>query len=146
MTAPRHHRAPGWSSRLRHGRAGATPRVLRRAWVVVVLAVLLGFVSQSFVNQIHDHPPGFSATAGAAMAKAGAARSSSRSVPANPADTCPICREIAQFGHYLLPTAIAITVIAPGAHWLVAVELPAPAPPRPSHAWHSRAPPATPQA
>lgn len=116
---------------------------MSRAWVIVVLAVLLGFVSQSIVNQIHDHPPGLPAIA---LAKAGEAHAPSGKVPADPADTCPACREMAQFGHYLLPAAIAVTILSPGVHWLVAMDLPAPAPPRPLHTWHSRAPPAKPQA
>ena len=119
---------------------------MRRAWVVVVLAVLLGFVSQSVVNQIHDHPPGLSVHSGIAMAKAGTARSPSGRAPADPSDTCPICREIAQFGHYLLPGAVAVAIVTPGAHWLVATAPPAPAPLRPAHAWRSRAPPTSPRA
>ncbi len=119
---------------------------MRRAWVIVVFAVLLGFVSQSIVNQIHDHPPLSAATDGVAMAKAGGAHAPSGRAPSDPADTCPACREMAQFGHYLLPAAIAVAIVTPGVHWLVAMDLPAPAPPRPLHTWHSRAPPAKPQA
>ena len=153
MTALRQHRAKGWRSNVRHYRAGVAPRgmqwasgrVASKGWVAVLLAVLLAFTSQSFVTQTHEHLDQ-AAYSAVASVKAAGAQSQTGQSPANPADTCPICREMAQAGHYLLPTLVAIQIFETTTHWLAVTRPLALTPHQQSHTWQSRAPPAQLQA
>ena len=148
MTALRQHRAKGWRSGVRHNPAGVAPRavqwasrrVTRKGWVAVLLTVLLAFTWQSFVTQTHERfdRAAYSAATGV---KAAGPHSQSGQSPANPADTCPICREIAQAGHYLLPASIVVHTPETIAHWDSSTSSLALTLHLRSHAWQSRAPP-----
>lgn len=113
--------------------AAAAPR-----WRALVVALLLAFSWQGFVTQTHLHAP---AEAGAAPAAPGTLATPRHRRPDPPA-SCPICRDIAHAGRFVLPPAIRWHRPEPSAAWLAA-----PLPvrwtrPSRSHAWLSRGPPA----
>jgi hypothetical protein len=113
---------------------------VRGGWVAVLLAALLAFTWQSFLTQTHEHFASRDVPAAASATTAPAHLQSGRA-PANPADTCPICREIAQAGHYLLPPALALCAPPATGFWLSASPTLALTLSLRSHAWQSRAPP-----
>jgi len=114
--------------------------VTHRRWVAVTLAALLAFLCQSFVTQTHLHvDPGARSVALAGPVGTAATLKTGQSSPDLP--VCPICREIAHGGSYLLPTPVAFLASEPGTVWRVIVPPHALAPSQSSHAWRSRAPP-----
>ena len=145
MTVRGQHWASGSRAGVRVVRAAQRlpKRRAHSGWVVILLAALLAFSWQSFVTQTHEHfdphtyPAAGEAKTAGPQGKAGS--------PANPADTCPICREIAQAGHYLLPILVAFHTPETIAFWLLVTPSLALVLCLRSHAWHSRAPPTQPQ-
>lgn len=118
-----------------HGRTaglGAARRPALTRWYALVLAVLIGFAAQSVATQGHVHFNPVSAHA--------ALKPLHRAPADNPA-TCPLCRDLAQAGHYLTPVAILLDPPAASLVWLGALLLAAWHARSRSHAWLSRGPP-----
>ena len=148
MTVRGQHYASGSQAGVRIIRANTGSRAIKRlpkrevrpGWVAVLLAVLLAFSWQSFVTQTHEHfdSGNHSTVAGA---KTDAPQLKTGRLPTNPADTCPICREIAQAGHYLLPAPVAFHTPETITHWLTVTPSLVLVLCLRSHAWQSRAPP-----
>lgn len=124
------------------GAPGLPLRSLRHAaWLATLALLLFAFSWQSFVAQTHRHwepsaaAAGISADSGAAWAKAG------RQPPSDQPSDCPICREVAHAGAYLLPPPVALDIPMPAASWRAVAALLSPALVRRTHGWRSRAPP-----
>ena len=148
MMARGQHYASGSQAGVRTIRASTGLRAIQRlpkrdvrpGWVAVLLAALLAFSWQSFVTQTHEHfDRGTHSTV--AGAKTVAPQLKTGRLPTNPSDTCPICREIAQAGHYLLPTSVAFNTPESIAHWPPVTPSLTLVLSLRSHAWQSRAPP-----
>ena len=148
MTVRGQHYASGSQAGVRIIRANTGSRAIQRlpkrdvrpGWIAILLAALLAFSWQSFVTQTHEHfgSGTYSAVAGA---KTATPQMKGGRSPTNPPDTCPICREIAQAGHYLLPTSVAFHTPETITHWLTVTPSLVLALCLRSHAWLSRAPP-----
>ncbi|MEI9851197.1 MAG: DUF2946 family protein [Sphingomonas sp.] len=118
-----------------------SPR-LRGGWLATLVAVLVAFSWQSFVTQTHRHfDPG--AISGVAAAKADVAnpQAPGRQAPPDLPANCPICRELAHAGPFVLPAPITFDAPAPAIFWLALATLPGLTLTQRSHAWQSRAPP-----
>lgn len=114
-----------------------------RRWLAMVVALLVSLFGQSLVTQTHVHvdAPARGAVLRLLHGQA-AAHADHRHRAAHGSESCPLCREIAQAGHYVAP--------APGGpatplSFATLFLLPVPA--RidgfvRSHAWRSRGPPA----
>ena len=142
------HCASGSHAGVRIIRASTSPRALQRlpkrevraGWVAVLLATLLAFSWQSFVTQTHEHF-GSNTYSADGVTKTTVAHVKTGRSPTNPSETCPICRAIAQAGHYLLPVSVAFHTSETIAHWLAVATLLVLSLSMRSHAWQSRAPP-----
>ena len=119
-----------------HRQAGVrTPRPSAGRFVLL-FAISLAFMWQSFVTQTHVHfDPGAHHAPAGHVSKAGRPRHTSP-------ETCPICRVIAESGHHLLPASVVIQVPDAIALWLLYTLPFALTLCLRSHAWQSRAPPA----
>jgi len=131
------------------GRATAHRRLgdrMRSGWVALLLAVTVSLSWQSLLSQTHQHPASTFAPIAAKLLgdKASANHPDGKSTD-QPAD-CPICRQIAQAGHYLSPAPVSFSppIVAPLA--VAVVPTPSIVLARRSHAWQSRAPPSLLQA
>lgn len=131
-------RREGNGTQQRHGwRAPA-----RLGRLAFLLAVLTAFSWQSFVAQTHQHPGLDPASAAIATRTADAAPGvSGAQSPFDQPASCPICREIAHAGAYLLPTPVTFDAPAPVAFWRADAPSFRPVLAKRSHAWQSRAPP-----
>ncbi len=98
-------------------RAGAIGRA--REWLaplvingrlLLAFTVLLSLVWQSILLQTHSHLPA-SAIAQQELHHSEAGPASGHAPSDDPSD-CPICRELAQASHYILPTPFAILAVA----------------------------------
>ena len=122
-------------------------RSLSARWLALVAAVLVAFLSQSFVTQTHRHwDPAATSAVTAAQSGGAAQQSPGRQSPADLPDNCPICRALAHAGPVLLPMAVAIDVPSPVSFWRAAASNPGLSLAGRSHAWQSRAPPSQLQA
>lgn len=113
-----------------------------RRWLAVVLALLVSLFGQSLVTQTHVHlDPVARGTAARVLPGQPAARLEHRHRASHGPATCPLCREIAQAGHYVAPAPVGPASVAPFAPLFL---LPARATVGGlvrSHAWRSRGPP-----
>ncbi len=112
---------------------------IHRAFLLVMLVALLW---QSYLIGTHVHPatglPSVSSAIGTGTPQL-AARD--RQVPGR-SDTCPICQELAQAGHYLPPAPVLVEAPARSVPPSVAAApLSLPLQQQRSHGWQSRAPP-----
>jgi len=108
----------------------------------VLLAVLVAFLWQGFLTQTHRHygPDAAPAATTSKVEVASLQSPGGQSKSELPAD-CPLCREVAHAGQFLLPGPIEFAVPLQTAFWLAVPKQLVPAPTRRSHAWQSRAPP-----
>ncbi len=116
---------------------------LRQAFLLVLFVALSW---QSYLIGTHVHPAASLSSISSGIGT-GAAQLASRDrqLP-NAPDTCPICQELAQAGHYLPPAPIvfdapllAVALLAVVAACFPTVQR------RRSHDWRSRAPPSAPR-
>ena len=115
-------------------------RSARPGRFLLLLAALLAFSWQSFVVQTHRHD-GVGIASAAGPSTAGAAQVRAAKAPADRSDHCPICREIAQAGHCIAPTGVALHIPAISVLALVSTVASAFRLGHRSHGWLSRAPP-----
>lgn len=113
------------------------------AWrVTVILVTLLAFWWQSQLTQTHLHSHSASHSAVAYSAEPTQAKQLAVGLASSDSQPdCPICREMAQTGHYLLPLPLAFRASCVAAPWLDAGPVLTSTYSRRSHAWQSRAPP-----
>lgn len=113
-----------------------------RRWLAMVVALLVSLFGQSLVTQTHVHlDPVARGTAARVLPGQPAARLEHRHRASHGPATCPLCREIAQAGHYVAPASVGPASVAPFAPLFL---LPARATVGGlvrSHAWRSRGPP-----
>jgi hypothetical protein len=126
---------------MRKGRATTTtlPRI-SAARLFVVLISLLAFGLQSYVTQTHIHFKTDTFGSYASLNKqkpAGPDKYPGSGDPSN----CPICQEIAHTGHFVMPSAAALSLPNSALTVATVVMTIPPAAQRPSHLWQSRAPP-----
>ena len=114
----------------------------RPGWLAVLLVTLLAFAWQGFVTQTHEHYQP-QAHPGVVVATGGV---SHLRTPADSSDTCPICREMAQAGHYISPAPLVLFDREKFSHWVTATPALVLVVRLLSHSWQSRAPPAQLQA
>ena len=107
---------------------------------LLLLAALLAFAWQSIVTQSHVHPDGIAAI----TATQPGHQPKLAHAPATTPDACPICRQIAQAGHYLVPPPPGFPAPRAGDYWLVASLAPVLSLSQRPPLWQSRAPPALP--
>jgi hypothetical protein len=115
----------------------------RATWFAMMMAILLAFTWQSFVTQTHRHYDALSAaaaTTGVAVQQAG------KSSPADLPASCPICSELAHAGQVILPAPVTLAAPIESPVWLASTTPLALSRAERSHAWRSRAPPASLQA
>jgi hypothetical protein len=107
--------------------------------LLLALLLLAAFLGQSIVTQSHIH---FASSAAPAVAEGSfkAPPLSKRGPADSPAD-CPVCRELAAAGHYLLPDPVILPSIILPLAWVFVLPLFGIACPQRSHRWQSRAPP-----
>lgn len=119
---------------------------MRSGWCALLLAVTLSLSWQSLLTQTHQPPASTLAPIAAKLlGTTPSANLPDRKSSDQPAD-CPICREIAHAGYYLITGPGAFhTPIATAFSFAVPVLLHS-AIVRRSHAWQSRAPPSLLQA
>ena len=121
-------------------RASMPGRRLGTGWLAFLFATLVAFTAQSVVAGTHRHVEWdsmVSATAGDATVKASPGLGGPIDSPAD----CPICRELAHSGSYLLPAAVAVEAPMPRDDWQVAAIVSWPHLSQPPLGWRSRAPP-----
>ena len=112
----------------------------RPGWLAVLIATLLAFTWQSFVTQTHEHyrPRAHLVVAGATSELSNL---KAQNAPTDPSDTCPICREMAQAGHYISPAPFVFFERETLAHGVAATPALVLVVRLVSHSWQSRAPP-----
>lgn len=112
----------------------------RPGWVAVLIATLLAFMCQSFVTQTHEHyqPQAHLVVAGATGE---VSHLKADRTPADPSDTCPICREMAQAGHYISSPPFVFFDREKFLHWLAITPALVLVVRLLCHSWQSRAPP-----
>jgi hypothetical protein len=94
------------------GSAPPSPRAIDRR-LFLAFAILLSLVWQSVLLQTHSHLPLPSAAQQSLHHHdEGGAGLASGHAPSDDPSNCPICREMAQAGHYLLPAPFAILAVA----------------------------------
>jgi len=125
----RQRESGGW--RLRHlsGRVRA-----------LFLALLLSFCWQSLVVQTHQHLDPVR-LAGLALTASEEVQAPGKQVPADLPANCPLCREMATAGAYLLPTPIALAAPEATSFHFTPTSLDALTLLPPARGWQSRAPP-----
>lgn len=109
--------------------------------MAVLVTLLFAFSWQSFVAETHQHllsDTGTTITLG--KSAGGEQQKPAKPSPLDPAN-CPVCREIAHAGSYLLPTPVSIDAPAPLFFWFATATLLGLALASRSHRWQSRAPP-----
>jgi hypothetical protein len=101
--------------------------------------MLAAFLGQSIVTQSHIH---FAGSAAPAVSE-GSLKASplSKQGPADSPADCPVCRELAAAGHYLLPDPVSLPSIILLPVWVFVLPLLGIACRQRSHRWQSRAPP-----
>ena len=112
----------------------------RPGWLAVLIATLLAFTWQSFVTQTHEHYQP-RANLVVADAKVEVSGLKAHTAPADPFDTCPICREMSQAGHYILAAPLVFFHRERFAHWVTATPALVLVVRLLCHSWQSRAPP-----
>ena len=129
MLGSRQRESGGW--RLRHlsGRVRA-----------LFLALLLSFCWQSLVVQMHQHLDPVR-LAGLALTASEEVQAPGKQVPADLPANCPLCREMATAGAYLLPTPIALAAPEATSFHFTPTSLDALTLLPPARGWQSRAPP-----
>lgn len=129
MLGSRQRESGGW--RLRHlsGRVRA-----------LFLALLLSFCWQSLVVQTHQHLDPVR-LAGLALTASEEVQAPGKQVPADLPANCPLCREMATAGAYLLPTPIALAAPEATSFHFTPTSLDALTLLPPARGWQSRAPP-----
>ena len=109
---------------------------------LLLLVILSVFLAQTVAIQTHVH----FAKAAASSPVAGTPErtkptlSSTQTPTADPAD-CPLCRDLAIAGHYILPDGVTLSASALVLFWLFVPASVAVAVQQRSHRWQSRAPP-----
>jgi len=109
--------------------------------LLVLLLMLAAFLAQTVATQSHVHFFGTAPGAGASTATTADAGQILSSAPAGVLPDCPLCRELAMSGHYVLPDPVALSEGRGALFWLFATSVAALACRSRSHRWQSRAPP-----
>lgn len=117
----------------------AEPRLAAR-WHALLLALLLSFCWQSLVVQTHQHLDPVR-LAGLTSAVSENLKTPGKQDPGDIPANCPICREIASAGAYLLPTPVALTAPVAASFHFTPASLDALTLLPPARGWQSRAPP-----
>jgi len=108
---------------------------------LALLLVLAAFLGQSIVTQSHVHFADESVQVAAAATSHGqSATTSKHRRGESPAD-CPLCRELALSGHYLMPAPVVLPELLALTVGLFLLPVMALAWRGRSHSWRSRAPP-----
>ena len=125
----------------RRATAPAFVSTLSKRWLAFALIALLAFAGQSVVTQSHVHFDADTGLTASVPLQIHGQPAHRRAPPDDPAH-CPLCRNLAQAGHYLTPAAIVLVAPIAVAFWRsFARARPWHAHAR-SHAWRSRGPPA----
>lgn len=109
--------------------------------LLLALLMLAAFLGQSIVTQSHIHFAGSAAPAVAVAEGSFKAPPLSKRGPADSPADCPVCRELAAAGHYLLPDLVTLPGAVLPLVWVFVPPLLGIACPQRSHRWQSRAPP-----
>jgi hypothetical protein len=111
--------------------------------LLLALLMLAAFLGQSIATQTHIHfrsdAPLSAATAASPGAKTGPIQSAT--APPSALGDCPLCRELAMSGHYVLPDPIPLFEGRFAPFGLAALSIAVLACRQRSHRWQSRAPP-----
>ena len=118
------------------------PDRMRAGWHAMLAVLLFALSWQSIVTQTHSHF-GLDAPLGAAATKVDIASTQQpdRQSPSDLPGQCPICRELAHSGQFVLPAPILFEAPAPVTFRAASALSIGSTLARRSHAWQSRAPP-----
>ena len=123
-------------------RASNPAKRLGAGWLAVLFATLFAFTSQSIVAGTHQHLERDSVSTTVAVASDTVAKSApGAGDPVDSPANCPICRELAHSGSYLLPASFVFAAPLPFDGWRDVATPVGLALVQPSLGWRSRAPP-----
>jgi hypothetical protein len=109
--------------------------------LLALLIMLAAFLAQNVATQSHVHFFGAAPVAGASAATAGSAGQLLSRAPVGALPDCPLCRELATSGHYVLPKPVALFEGQLAYFSLFTASVAVLACRQRSHRWQSRAPP-----